>query len=112
MTGLPDLNFPAFNAAAERLRGLGHSVVNPAEIDVSNAHDWHACMRADIRALCDCTALALLPGWTHSQGAHLEVHIAHRLGLHIGTVDELAAMPPDAPALAGTLAPKPVAAPA
>lgn len=32
MTGLPDGNIPAFNAAAERLRTEGHFVINPADI--------------------------------------------------------------------------------
>jgi len=32
MTGMPDHNIPAFNAAAERLRKEGHFVVNPAEL--------------------------------------------------------------------------------
>ena len=31
MSGLPDLNSPAFNAMAERLRAHGHHVENPAE---------------------------------------------------------------------------------
>ena len=33
MTGLPDLNFPAFHAAADKLRSQGVQVVNPAEPD-------------------------------------------------------------------------------
>lgn len=90
MTGLPDLNFPAFHAAAEQLRSRGFEAVNPAEICTDTDGDWFACMRADIRALCDCDALALLPGWADSKGAHLELHIAHRLGLRIGLVDEFA----------------------
>ena len=40
-------------------------------------------MRADIKALCDCTHLVLLPGWENSNGAHLELHIAHRIGLKV-----------------------------
>lgn len=32
MTGIPDHNIPAFNAAAERLRKEGHFVINPAEL--------------------------------------------------------------------------------
>lgn len=91
MTGLPEFNFPAFHAAAARLRALGLDVVNPAEINVETGGDWHDYLKADIKALCDCTALALLPGWMQSNGAHLELHIAHRLGLRIGTVDEFAA---------------------
>ena len=32
MTGHADHNFPAFDAAAERLRAEGHFVINPAEL--------------------------------------------------------------------------------
>ena len=95
MSGLPDNNFPAFHAAAADLRGLGYEVVNPAEIDAGVRADevgtdafWRACMRADIKALCDCGALALLPGWERSKGAHIELNLAHRLGMRIGTVAE------------------------
>lgn len=83
MTGLPDLNFPAFNAEAARLRALGYAVVNPAEINTDAAKSWSECMRADVRALCDCDTIALLPGWQRSSGAHLEMHIAHRIGIEI-----------------------------
>lgn len=91
MTGLPDLNFPAFHEAARKLRALGHRVINPAEINTEGDLTWEQCMRADIRALCDCHVLALLPGWETSKGAHLELHLAHRLGIEITTVDDLLA---------------------
>jgi nucleoside 2-deoxyribosyltransferase len=83
MTGLPELNFPAFNAAAARLRAEGAQVVNPAEINPDGGLSWEQCMRADIKALCDCDAIVLLPGWEGSKGAHLELHVAHRLGLEV-----------------------------
>lgn len=89
MTGLPNLNFPAFHAAAAKLRARGLEVVNPAEINPDTGMSWEECMRADIKALCDCQALAMLPGWERSKGAHLEVHIAHRLGLRILAVADL-----------------------
>lgn len=54
MTGLPDLNFPAFHAAAAQLRAQGLEVVNPAEINVDASKGWEECMRADIMALCGC----------------------------------------------------------
>ena len=88
MTGLPQLNFPAFHAAASELRARRYEVVNPAEINPDGALSWAQCMRADIKALCDCEALALLPGWERSKGAHLELHLAHRLDMQIGTVAE------------------------
>ena len=90
MTGIQDFNFPAFNAEAARLRAAGLQVVNPAEINPDTTMSWHECMRADIKALCDCDTLALMPGWESSQGAHLELHIAHRLGLRVIQTRELA----------------------
>lgn len=88
MSGLQDLNFPAFHAAAAELRARRYEVVNPAEINPDSLMSWAQCMRADIKALCDCDALALLPGWERSKGAHLELHLAHRLEMRIGTVAE------------------------
>lgn len=89
MTGKPDLNFPAFNAEAARMRALGFVVVNPAEVNPDASMPWDLCMRADIKALCDCDTLALLPGWMESKGAHLELHIAHRIGLKIVAASEV-----------------------
>lgn len=83
MTGLPELNFPAFHAAAKALRALGYEVVNPAEVNPDSTKPWQQCMRDDIRALCDCDATALMEGWEASKGAHLELHIAHRLGMEV-----------------------------
>lgn len=89
MSGLPEHNFPAFNAEAARLRALGYSVINPAEISLDGDASWHQYLRKDLKALCDCDALVLLPGWEQSQGAHLELHVAHRLGLGILMAKEI-----------------------
>lgn len=83
ITGLPQLNFPAFNAEAVRLRGLGYEVVNPAEINPDQGADWNTCLRADLLQLLTCDTLALLPGWHGSAGAHLETHVAHRVGIRV-----------------------------
>ncbi|RMQ98466.1 hypothetical protein ALP94_04655 [Pseudomonas savastanoi pv. glycinea] len=80
MTGLPEYNFPAFAAEAERLRGLGFDVVNPAEINPEGG-TWEECMRRDVAMLVTCDHVATLPGWDKSQGAQLEVYIADRLGI-------------------------------
>lgn len=90
MTGLPGLNFPAFHAAAARLRAVGYDVVNPAELNTDHSAAWEQCLRKDIAALAGCDTLALLPGWERSDGAHLELHVAHRLRLRIATVADLA----------------------
>ena len=83
MTGLPDLNFPAFIAEAERLRALGYEVVSPVEINDNQSAPWNDCLRDDLKALLDCDAIVLLDGWQHSAGAHLEMHVAHRVGMEI-----------------------------
>ena len=89
MTGWPDLNFPAFHHAARILRQAGWDVVNPAELNPDPTATWEECMRADIRAICDCTHMAMLPYWQSSRGARLERSLARRLGL---VVDELHVM--------------------
>ena len=91
MTGLPDLNFPAFHEETARLRSLGFDVVNPADLNPEPNTGWHECMRNDLRALLDCDILALLDGWQNSAGAHLELHIAHRVGMEIVIAKEIKA---------------------
>lgn len=81
MTGIPDHNFPAFHEWAARLRAQGHEVVSPAEL--SEGKTWVECLRVDIRELCGCDAIALMPGWEASKGANLELHVAHRLELEV-----------------------------
>lgn len=83
MTGYPDFNFPAFADASARLRALGYEVVSPAEVCADQNMAWIDCMRADIRELVLCDAVAVLPGWEKSRGATLEVHIAQKLGLPV-----------------------------
>lgn len=91
MTSMPDLNFPAFNAEAHRLRAIGYEVVNPATLNPDPGATWHECMRQDLKALLDCDAIALLDGWQKSAGAHLEMHVAHRIGMEILVAREIEA---------------------
>jgi hypothetical protein len=82
MAGLPEHNFPAFHAYAATLRAAGHDVVNPAELD-NAGKTWEGCLRTDLREMCTCDAIALMPGWESSKGANLELHVAHRLGMEV-----------------------------
>jgi nucleoside 2-deoxyribosyltransferase len=79
MTGLPDFNYPAFNAEADRLRELGYHVENPAENPEQPT--WAAYMRQAIRQMLTCDAVALLPNWKQSRGALIEHGIAIALGM-------------------------------
>ncbi len=81
MSGIEDNNFPEFHKWAAKLRADGHDVVSPAEIQ--EAGTWELCLRADLRELCTCEGIALMPGWENSKGANLELHVAHRLGMQV-----------------------------
>lgn len=87
MTGLHDFNRPAFNAEAARLRALGYHVENPAENPEQSS--WAAYMRVAVRQMLTCDAIAVLPGWTASRGAKLEVMIANKCGLKFFYSDHL-----------------------
>ena len=93
MTGMPELNFPLFNRCAAQLRHRGFAVVNPAEITIGADARWDVCLRADIRELVGCSALAMLPGWEQSKGARLEHHIGVELGLTILPFEDWIALP-------------------
>ncbi len=81
MTGLPEFNFPLFDAEAARLRSLGYDVVNPAEHGIIDGYEWADYMKLDIPQLITCDTVALLPGWHQSKGVRLEHHIACELGI-------------------------------
>jgi hypothetical protein len=84
MTGLPEYNFPAFHAAAERLRHAGWEPVNPAEnFDGRTDLPREDYLRADVKLLIECDAVAMLNGWEDSRGAKLEYLLARELALPV-----------------------------
>ena len=103
MTGIPEFNFPAFKAAAEKMRAEGHIVFNPAERDIerhggvdiskgnASGSQEHAAkehgfslreaLADDTAWICkEATAIAMLPGWERSRGAMAEHALAVALG--------------------------------
>lgn len=87
MSNLPGHNFPAFNEAAAKLRAVGYEVENPADKGEVAGWTWADYLRHDIPLLLTCDALAMLPGWTGSRGAQLEVHVAKSLGMPVFPVE-------------------------
>ncbi len=83
MTGLPDFNFPAFNAVAERLSSQGMHVENPAQHGHVEGASWADYLRYDLSRLVTCSVIHLLPGWSKSRGATLELYVAFTLGLEV-----------------------------
>lgn len=73
-----------FSEAEEKLRAVGHTVVNPMKVlPYHPDHEWRDYMRADIKALVDCDAIYMLSNWTDSKGAKVEFFIAEKLDLTI-----------------------------
>jgi hypothetical protein len=84
MSGLPESNYPAFNAAAAALRAKGYQVENPAE----NAPqpDWASYMHCALEQVLRCDEVWLLPGWEQSSGAVGEASIAQWLGMPLEVI--------------------------
>ena len=90
MTGYPAHNFPAFDAARDRLGAEGHDVITPADIDRGFGIDGTAerydpselrrVFRADIDAVFGADAIYMLRGWEASRGARAEHAVAVWLG--------------------------------
>ena len=77
-----------FKETADLWQDQGWIVVNPfdipKEIDApQNDDDYYYHLTIDVRALTYCGAIALIPGWTKSNGATLEFDIARRLKLKL-----------------------------
>lgn len=94
MRGLPNFGFDRFDAAAARLRALGHEVFSPAELDRQAGFNettdepspafLREAMERDVIAICRfCDTIALLPGWEQSQGVKVELAVAKFLGLRV-----------------------------
>lgn len=87
MSGYEDLNHPAFNDAAKRLREAGYEVESPPEIGASDL-PYTELIKMDIRVVLDCDGVATLEGWWASRGAQIETSVAGIIGLPIRTVEE------------------------
>lgn len=89
MTGYPDFNYPAFEQAYSDLTlplmdnsGYRINVMSPheefkndsEEKTASRTHDWY--MKKSLRLMLECDGIILLPGWTKSKGARMELDIA------------------------------------
>lgn len=83
MSGLPELNYPAFNAKAAELRAMGYHVENPAENPPPHCNSWLGYMRLALVQIARCDAVVMMPGWEKSRGARIEHQLAVGLGLEI-----------------------------
>jgi hypothetical protein len=97
MTGIPQFNFPAFDACAAWLRGDGYDVVSPAELDdaetraaaMASKHGfiedmrghgtWGDFLARDVKMMADdgIEGIVVLPGWDKSKGARVETFVGN-----------------------------------
>ena len=96
MRGRVAYNFPAFDAARDFLRTLGHDPVSPADMDREVGVDGTTevppgfvfdALKRDFAAILECDAIAFLPGWESSSGAQAERKVAEAIGLPCYRVD-------------------------
>lgn len=89
MTGLPELNYPVFRAAASHLRHMGYQVESPAECELPpETTSWNQFMRSGVTQLMRCDAIVMLPGWEKSRGATAEHTIAKLIDIPVLLLDE------------------------
>jgi hypothetical protein len=104
MRGIAEFNFPAFDRAADVLRGAGYDCFNPADNDrlvgfdgagwtgfeslAERSFDLRDAMATDLEFIARMAdAVCVLPGWQDSKGACAEVAVAHALGLPVAPVE-------------------------
>lgn len=87
MTGYPDLNYPAFHIAEEKLRAAGYETLNPAPNDPPEK-TWLNFMRMSLVQISQADGVALLPDWLKSKGAQIEYNLAKALGLEVRTLEQ------------------------
>lgn len=94
MRGKPLFNFPAFDAARDKLKSEGWNVISPADLDRAIGFDekstteptkefLDAAFDRDIEALKKSDAIYLLAGWESSTGATAEYWVARWLHIAI-----------------------------
>lgn len=90
ISGMPDGNRAAFEAAEKAVQDAGHDPVNPHNNGVADGATWAQHMRTDIVMMLGCDAVLMLAGWQKSKGACFESWIADHLDVPVFfSIDQL-----------------------
>ena len=87
MSGLPDFNYPAFDAKEHQLVRAGYGVRNPANIAGEHSWTWQQWMKAALKLQLEADVVHMLPGWRKSRGARIERRLALILGQRVEGAD-------------------------
>lgn len=88
ITGIDFGNRFAFSCARSALELCGYEVIDPSEVQLSDAATWADYMKADLKLLLDCDYIYMLEGWENSKGARLERELAENLGIEEIDLDQ------------------------
>ena len=92
ISGKPNWNREAFEAAEQALKEKGYEPINPHKIpEHVGAMDqsWHGFMKRDIPYLMKADMVALLDGYTNSKGAWMEWELCQDLHIHNFHIDTI-----------------------
>ena len=83
ISGRHELNRPAFQRAAERIREAGHEVLNPHDMVPADC-EWHRAMRICVGKLVnEADEVVMLDGWTESRDSLIEKNLANDLKIPV-----------------------------
>ncbi len=85
MTGLADYNRAAFNMRAEAFKALGYTVLNPAEISVTQGTDkaYTFYLKRALRMMLEADVVYVFGNWKNSKGVFVELYVARMLGMTV-----------------------------
>lgn len=105
ISGLADLGVPAFEEAEQKLQntppilGLPKNtkieVLNPHKLPSQHDKSWEAYMRECVKAIAVADIVAVLPNWSDSRGAIVEVLLSKLLHIPIVTTERYELLNPD-----------------
>ena len=83
MSGLPQHNYPAFHRWAAAIRGMGHFVCNPAELNPINV-SYGQALSVDLAwIIAHAEGVVFMDGWDNSKGCAVEHALARALDLPV-----------------------------
>jgi len=82
ITGMEEEAVGIFEKTENLLKeNFGVDTINPMKLNHDHDKSWESYMRVCIKALCDCDAIYIMPNYTQSRGALMEIAIAKDLGI-------------------------------